>query len=270
MSILKRLSICILLSICFSNTAWCQNAGPEKTIALLPAGPAWGALWQQRAAEYRALTYQAYNLAKLRLDIALASNTKEPKAIVTDIDETVLDNSPYFVREASKEKAYADSTWVKWTSEIRCDTVPGAYSFLKYAASKGVIIFYITNRFQIEQQATLKNLQKFNLPNADAEHLFLLNTESSSKEGRRRQITKTYDVVMLLGDNLGDFSSVFDDLSYQQRIKRVDKEQLEFGKRFIVFPNAMYGAWEDRLYSNGDTTEKAKNSVLNRLLIRKN
>lgn len=199
----------------------------------------------------------------------MASKSAKPKAIITDIDETVLDNSPYFVREAAKGKAYADSTWVKWTSEIRCDTIPGAYSFFKYAASKGVVIFYITNRFQIEQAATLKNLQKFNLPNADAAHLFLLNTESSSKESRRQQITKNYDVVLLLGDNLGDFSSIFDGLSYQQRTWQADKVQQEFGKRFIVFPNAMYGAWEDRLYSNGETTEKAKNSVLNRLLIRK-
>jgi 5'-nucleotidase (lipoprotein e(P4) family) len=269
MSLLKSLSICIILFIGFSNAACCQNSDAEKTIQLLPAGPAWGALWQQRAAEYRALTYQAYNLAKLRLDETLASKRNKPWAIITDIDETVLDNSPYFVREAAKGKSYADSSWVKWTAEVRCDTVPGAYSFLKYAASKGVIIFYITNRFQIEQQATLKNLQKFNLPNADDAHLFLLNTESSSKENRRQQITKSYDIELLLGDNLGDFSSVFDGLSYQQRTQQADKVQQEFGKRFIVFPNAMYGGWEDKLYLNGDTTEKAKNSVLNRLLIRK-
>lgn len=269
MRLFKRLSFPILLLVGISNVACSQKVDAQKAIPLLPTGPAWGALWQQRAAEYRALTYQAYNLAKLRLDMALTSKTTIPKAIITDIDETVLDNSPYFVREAAKGKSYADSTWVKWTSEVRCDTIPGAYSFFKYAASKGVVVFYITNRFQVEQAATLKNLQKFNLPNADAEHLFLLNTESSSKESRRQQITKNYDVELLLGDNLGDFSSVFDGLFYQQRTQQADKVQHEFGRRFIVFPNAMYGAWEDWLYSNGETTEKAKNSVLNRLLISK-
>src|SRR5882762_5770579 len=57
--------------------------------------PLWGAMWQQKAAEYKALCYQAYNLAKLRLDIILLQQHSKPLAIVTDIDETVLDNSPY-------------------------------------------------------------------------------------------------------------------------------------------------------------------------------
>ena len=54
-------------------------------------------LWQQQSAEYRALAYQAYNLAKLQLDNILQSeNTSDkPLAIVTDVDETVIDNSPF-------------------------------------------------------------------------------------------------------------------------------------------------------------------------------
>ena len=261
-----RIYIILFLLALSGKTAFCQTTSQEKNIPLLPAGPAWGALWQQRAAEYKALTHQAYNLAKIRLDEFVAKKGKKPKAIITDIDETVLDNSPYFVRQASKGSTYSDSTWISWTAEIRCDTVPGAYKFLKYAQSRGVTVIYITNRFQVEQTPTVKNLQKFNLPNADSSHLLLLNSQNSSKESRRLQITKNYDVVLFLGDNLGDFSKLFDGLTYNERNQKADVSANEFGNHFIVLPNAMYGTWEDKLYPNNTTSEKGKNDALNKLL----
>ena len=52
------------------------------------------------------------------------------------------------------------------------DTLPGALSFLKYASSRGLEIFYVTNRTEKERNVTLKNLQKFNFPNSDNAHLF--------------------------------------------------------------------------------------------------
>jgi 5'-nucleotidase (lipoprotein e(P4) family) len=262
----RPIYIALLLLVASIKPAFCQTASQQKNIPLLPAGPAWGALWQQRAAEYKALTYQAYNLAKIRLDEFIAKKGQKPKAIITDIDETVLDNSPYFIRQASKGSTYSDSTWISWTAEVRCDTIPGAYNFLKYAQSRGVTVIYLTNRFQVEQAATVKNLQKFNLPNADASHLLLLNSENSSKESRRLQITKNYDVVLYLGDNLGDFSKLFDGLTTNQRNEKATISANDFGNHFIVLPNAMYGTWEDRLYPKNATSEKDKNAVLNKLL----
>ena len=258
--------IIFFLLVVGTKAGFCQTTPQEKNIPLLPAGPAWGALWQQRAGEYRALTYQAYNLAKIRLDEFIAKKGQKPKAIITDIDETVLDNSPYFVRQASKGDTYSDSTWISWTAEIRCDTVPGAYNFLKYAQSRGVAVIYITNRFQVEQTPTIKNLQKFNLPNADSSHLLLLNGQNSSKESRRLQITKNYDVVLFIGDNLGDFSKLFDGLTYNQRSEKASVSANNFGNHFIVLPNAMYGTWEDKLYPKNAASEKDKNTALNMLL----
>jgi 5'-nucleotidase (lipoprotein e(P4) family) len=258
--------ITLLLMTAGVKIAFGQTAQQETNIPLVPVGPAWGALWQQRAAEYKALTYQAYNLAKIRLDEFITKEGQKPKAIITDIDETVLDNSPYFIRQASKGSGYSDSTWISWTAEVKCDTIPGASQFLKYAQSRGVTVIYITNRFQVEQIPTIKNLQKFNLPNADSSHLFLLNSENSSKESRRLQITKNYDIVLYLGDNLGDFSKLFDNLTYNQRSDKVDVSAKEFGNHFIVLPNAMYGTWEDRLYPKNAISDKDKNAALNKIL----
>jgi 5'-nucleotidase (lipoprotein e(P4) family) len=258
--------IAIFLMLTIETSGFCQAKHEKTNIPLLPAGPAWGALWQQHAAEYKALTYQAYNLARIRIDQFVANNGSKPKAIITDIDETVLDNSPYFIRQVSKRSTYTDSSWINWTAEVRCDTVPGAYQFFKYVQSKGITVFYVTNRFQVERVATLKNLQKYKLPNADSTHLFLLKNSNSSKESRRKQVLKDYDVLLYLGDNLGDFSKLFDDLSDTDRNRETIINANQFGNHFIVFPNAMYGAWEDKLYPKTVSSEKDKNALLNRVL----
>lgn len=220
-----------------------QSALNKNGLALQPAGQAWGALYQQHAAEYKALAFQAYNIAQLRLDQQLKLKSKKPLAIITDIDETVLDNSPYFVALAKQGEAYSDSSWVKWTALIKCDTVPGSVRFLKYAASKGVTVFYITNRFEQERSATLKNLNKWNLPQADGAHLFLMS-EDDSKEQRRLQVENKYDIALLLGDSMGDFDKFFDHLTDNERTVHTQQKAGLFGDRFIVLPNAMYGAWE--------------------------
>jgi 5'-nucleotidase (lipoprotein e(P4) family) len=233
----------MLLSCRASRPLTSQQMAPA---ALLPYGPAWAALWQQRAAEYRALCFQAYNTAALRLDLFLQQGTAKPPAIVTDIDETILDNSPFTVHTALQGQAYSDSAWQRWTAMAACDTVPGALSFLKYAAAKGVQVFYITNRAVPEQAGTLQNLQHWGFPNADSNHL-LLKTTTSGKEARRQQVLQTHDIIMLLGDNLSDFSAVFDKQPYMQRQQAAENNAAAFGNRFIVLPNAMYGDWPGAL-----------------------
>ncbi|HEY8918520.1 MAG TPA: 5'-nucleotidase, lipoprotein e(P4) family [Chitinophaga sp.] len=210
--------------------------------ALLPYGAAWAALWQQRSAEYKALCFQAYNTATQRLNEYVQQSTDKPFAIVTDIDETVLDNSPYTVHTALTGQVYSDKTWQEWTAKAACDTVPGALAFLKYAAAKGVRVFYITNRAENERAATLQNLQRWNFPDADDQHL-LLKASSSSKETRRLQVAQTHNIIMLLGDNLGDFAALFEKQSYAQRELNTENAAASFGSRFIVLPNPMYGDW---------------------------
>ena len=55
--------------------------------SLVTDGKLWSSLYQQKAAEYKALCIQAYNIARLRLDEALEQPSAKPKAIITDIDE---------------------------------------------------------------------------------------------------------------------------------------------------------------------------------------
>ncbi|MEO6489118.1 MAG: 5'-nucleotidase, lipoprotein e(P4) family [Ferruginibacter sp.] len=218
-------------------------------------------LFQQRAAEYRALCFQAYNIAKLRVD-EYKSVTNKPKAIITDIDETVLDNSPYEAFQTLQGKDYDPASWYQWTAKGIADTMPGAASFLKYASSKGITIFYITNRDEKERASTIGNLKKFQLPNADDAH-FLPKQSISSKEARRRTVSLTHEIVLLMGDNLADFSSLFDKKTVEDRINNTDFSAGEFGNRFIVLPNPVYGDWESSLFNyNYKLTAAQKDSVV--------
>lgn len=216
-------------------------------------------LWQQHSGEYRALAFQAYNFARLSLKEALweQANSK-PNCIIVDADETVLDNSAFQGHELKKGVSYVQSDWTAWTALAQADTVPGALSFLKFAAAKNVEVFYVTNREDADRIGTLKNLQKFGFPNADEAHL-LLKTTTSDKEPRRQKIAEKYNILLLCGDNLSDFSNVFYREAKNTK-EQIDLMQSQFGKRFIVLPNPMYGDWEKLLYSGEklNETERAK------------
>lgn len=224
-------------------------------------------VFQQKAAEYRALCFQAYNIARLRLDNYKRS-TQKPLAIITDLDETLLDNSKYQAAQCLINKDYDSESWAKWTARAEADTLPGAVSFFKYAASRGVEIYYITNRNETERQNTMANLRKFGLPNTDDAHLMPRST-TSSKEERRQKVLADHEIVMLLGDNLADFSALFDKKPFSEREKNTNISQADFGSRFIVLPNSVYGDWESVLYNyNYKLTPAQKDSVLKAVLVK--
>ena len=216
----------------------------------------------QRAAEYHALCLQAYNIARFRLnEFVLLSASSKPKAIITDIDETILDNSAEEVHHDLQGKGFDPTEWAQWTAMAAADTVPGAFSFLKYAASKGVEVFYITNRDEKDREGTLKNLQKFDFPNADNAHL-IVRQNVSSKEARRQQVMADHDVVLLLGDNLSDFSALWDKKTVDERLQNVQQQSAMFGSRFIVLPNPVYGDWESAMYQYKSLTPPQKDSAM--------
>ena len=224
-------------------------------------GKLFATLFQQRAAEYRALCFQAYNIARYRVD-EYKAQTSKPKAIVTDIDETLLDNSKYEAGRALQGKEYDQQSWYEWTSMGIADTMPGAVTFLKYAASKGISIFYVTNRDQKERAGTMKNLQRYNLPNADEAHL-ITRQNVSSKETRRQSINSTHEIMLFLGDNLADFSALFDKKSADERLRNTNFSASDFGSRFIVLPIPVYGDWETSLYNyNYKLSRIQKDSII--------
>jgi len=172
---------------------------------------------------------------------------REKLAIITDLDETILDNSYAEAQLIIEGKERTSTTWKKWTSKSAATAVPGAVEFLQAAKQRGVTIFYISNRDTGDVQSTLINLKKLELPDADTAHmLFLSNT--SSKETRRQTVMNGYEVIMLMGDNLNDFMQLFENKNIADRINETDKVKTDWGKKFIVLPNPTYGEWENALY----------------------
>lgn len=219
-------------------------------------------VWQQRSGEYRALCWQAYNTAKLRLDLILANRAGNQKpAVVVDVDETVLDNSPYTVYNIMSGNPYAKNDWMAWTKLAIADTVPGALGFLKYAASKGADVYYITNRYADETAWTVANLQKHGFPMADMDHV-MTRTDVSSKEARREKVMADHEIVMLAGDALTDFSTAFEGTNLEDLQANTDKYKSEFGNRFIVLPNPLYGGWEGAVMKGMKSpTEEQRDSL---------
>ncbi len=225
-------------------------------------GKLFTSLYQQQAAEYKALCFQAYNTARLQLDQVLQKPAAKPRAIVTDIDETMLDNSPFAVHQALNGKGYEFDAWLEWTGKSQCDTLAGSLSFFKYAAEKGIEVYYITNRDEKERAGTLQNMKHFGFPFADNDHL-VLKQESSSKESRRQHVTASHDIVLLLGDNLTDFSAAFDKKSADERLQAMNQSAAEFGRKFIILPNSNYGDWENALFKyNFKLSAEQKDSVI--------
>lgn len=211
-------------------------------------------LWTKTSAEYRALAYQAFDLAKLRLDQVLAKQKSvrgaKPMAIIVDVDETVLDNSRFQAELILRGVGYTPQAWQAWCDRAEAGAVPGAAEFLNYAAQRGVQTFYITNRRQPEKAGTMTNLKNAGFPGVTEDTVIIRENASASKETRREKVRARYRVVMLVGDNLNDFSDNFSGKSIADRKAQVDRERAAFGSEYIVIPNPMYGDWESAVYGN--------------------
>jgi 5'-nucleotidase (lipoprotein e(P4) family) len=204
-------------------------------------------LYSQRSAEAEALYYQAYNMARIMVHNELTlENIVRKRAIITDIDETVLDNSPYQAM-CIKEGINYPERWDEWCRLASAKALPGSQQFLNYVAAQDIEIFYITNRKEHLREATIQNLKMRAFPYADNEHL-IMRTSINSKENRRKPIEDEYRVILLLGDNLDDFTNAFEERGGEKRKEMVRTLRSSFGRRFILFPNPMYGSWESALY----------------------
>ena len=227
-------------------------------------------LWVQRAEEYKASAEQTYRAAADRLDSALkAPNwdalvpeergndaTGLKPAVVLDLDETVLDNSPYQARLVRDGKEYDEMSWDQWVAEKKARPVPGVVDFARAANEKGVTLLYISNRAVHLKDATLANLRAVGLPVADDSVFLGLGTvvpgceqAGSEKNCRRRLAGQKYRVLMQFGDQMGDFVEVTAN-TRDGRAALLEQYHDWFGERWWMLPNPTYGGWEPAQFNN--------------------
>lgn len=203
--------------------------------------------WYQTAAETRAMCYQAFNTARMSLDLTLQiAPADKPLAIIFDIDETLLDNSPYQAACIQTGISYP-TYWKEWIQTAQAEPVPGAVEFVQYADERGVDVFYVSNRKMYNLDATIENMNKYNFPQVEKSHIMLRET-TSNKTPRREKIAETHNIIMFVGDNLGDFNEEASKKSIEERFAVADKYQNQYGRTYIILPNPMYGDWEGAMY----------------------
>lgn len=219
----------LILSVLFGVS--CAHNPQEKFLM--------GNLYYQKAPEVKALSRQAYNSATDYL-LKNVVRKKSKQCIVLDIDETVLDNSPYQGWLYKNQENYRSKTWEKLVMLEKAKALPGSLEFIKLAMKKGVRVLYVTNRKQHLVEATLNNLSHLGLKVNPQD--IIGRTTTSSKVERRKDLSKGCEVAMLIGDSLADFDPVFEG-SYDLRHQGVESFSKEWGRKFIILPNPMYGDW---------------------------
>jgi 5'-nucleotidase (lipoprotein e(P4) family) len=222
-------------------------------------------LWYAESAENQYIYLQAYHYATQLVAQKTGRDGKRPRAVVLDLDETVLDNSPYQYRMIAKGQTYSPESWNAWVNEASAEALSGALEFVNYCQEQGVEVFYISNRSIETFQATTQNLRNLGFPNADEEHV-LLKESTSDKTERRELVSDRYEIIVLLGDQLTDFDQIFDNPNAEERGDMVTSmwEQMKFS--FVLFPNPIYGGWMDPVLdgAEGDKKKrKAKDGFVN-------
>lgn len=253
-----------IVSTYFATISTAQQGNAPQTGAADNEYQVAAVLYMQKAAEYRALCLQAFNWAKSTLETDEKNKKKLPKAerkmpraVIVDIDETVLDNSPAQASGIKTRTFFNMKDWYAWSDMRKAKAIPGAVEFANYAKSKNVRIFYVSNRDEVQKQATIDNLKAVGFPDVSAENVVLRDKEST-KEPRRLAIAQKYRIVILMGDNLNDHADFFERKSVSDRFAEVERVKNLWGNKFIVLPNAMYGDWENAIYEYQRLNEKQK------------
>jgi 5'-nucleotidase (lipoprotein e(P4) family) len=231
-------------------------------------------LWMQTSAEYQAIARGLYRLAAEQVDRALQDPrwTAVPEqawrpdlpslapAVILDVDETTLDNSPEEAQAVIDLVPPDPGRFPAWVQRAEAAFVPGAREFLQYARDVKVDIYFVTNRPVSLEDATIVNLRRQGLDVAP-DHVLCLgeNEWNADKSARRQSVAERHRVLLLVGDDLGDFVSVTTGgpdgglqlLPPDARRALIDRYSGYWEDRWMVLPNPAYGSWERALHASG-------------------
>jgi len=164
--------------------------------------------------------------------------------VITDADETVLDNSLYQKELAEANLSFSQESWGRWVRRRQAPPLPGSLAFLRRVGELGGKVAVVTNRTESLCPDTEADFRAFSIP---YDVVLCRPDEGPSDKGPRfRRVAEgtaapalpPLEVLMWLGDNMHDFPG------QGQAIRREPDQSFEsFRGRFVVFPNPMYGSW---------------------------
>lgn len=266
----RRLILAILLTG-LATMAVGQTLAPAPTAAPAPSTrPAVrdthemlsAVLWVQTSAEYRFLCEGVYASARDGLDKALADKSwtavleqtgdvsNLPPAVIMDIDETVLEHSFYQAELVKRGISPVSRMWRECVATYCMPAVPGALEFINYARSRGITVFFVTNRETDLKQSTRRNLIQLGIDLPDSpDTLFVAGEQpgwTSDKSSRRAFVAKTHRVLMQFGDDFGDFLAGGNN-SPERRFELAGAQKEMWGRRWFLLPNPLTGSWTTAL-----------------------
>lgn len=276
----KRLLL-MLASLGAAGCATGPSQGPAQTHDNLDA-----VTWLQSSTEYAAVTSSLYASAAAALKEIASAGDPATMAVVLDIDETVLDNSPYQAQLIADNTVYDSATWDDWIEQGSATAVPGVVDFIRTSQALGVHVAFVTNRscrpradttdVCPQKEETLENLEDVDIDTREttlyirrerppeacmadlSEEERAAGVWSSDKTSRRSCVERERRIVMLFGDQLGDFTAEPDDLDETSARELAGSYAGNWGKTWFMLPNPTYGGWKPN--SSGD-----KLSVLRKL-----
>lgn len=247
--------------------------------------------WMQTSIEHDLVYAQIYKMAEGKLLAALADPawdalpkgertndaTKLPPAAIVDIDETVLDNSPFEARMIRDNATFDAQAWNAWVRQASARPLPGALEYANFAAAHGVAMIYISNRDAIHADSTRANLAADGFPltgdavlNRGAATPGCVPANANDKGCRRRLVARHYRIVAMFGDQLGDFIDGAD-ADNATRAERIAPYRGWFGERWFALPNPAYGSWESALTRhNPDKQLRAEARAAKHAVLREN
>lgn len=174
----------------------------------------------------------------------------KPPAVVLDIDETALLNLGYEGDAARRGDGYDEGRWRRWeeSGTRNVAAVPGAKMALDAARAAGIAVIFNSNRTRETAAQTEAALTYAGLgPAKHGSTLWLKGDDGggSGKDDRRWAIASGYCVIALVGDQLGDFSDLFNDPKLSPATRRalanVPAIANLWGNGWFVLPNPVYG-----------------------------
>ena len=231
-----------------------------------------GLLWVKHAAEYRAIAEQVYRAAEDALPRYIADRSWSaipeqtgaedlPPAVILDVDETVVSNVDF---QLTFERPFANHKLDSWSSNYESLAIPGVKDFVDAARAQGVTVFFVTNRpceriTGIEDRCpqegtTVDDIREVGIA-VEPEFVMLSGEQPGwdrEKLVRRQLIARTHRVIMLIGDDFGDFvpcarkkvvAPCTAPATRASRGEALEKFDEYWGAGWYILPNPMHGSW---------------------------
>ena len=251
---MRRLFLIVPLMVaCGGPAVWSPTPVPVTTSSTVAATASTPRVrpeihWSRNSAEHRAIFLQTYQFAADQIRAMSKGKPAGRWGVILDADETVLDNSIYQKRRGDLDSAYSEASWNAWVMERSAPPLPGAVDFMRTVHELGGKVVIVTNRDETGCAATRQNLSTVGL----AADLVLCKPAGPSdknprcravQEGTASPALPPLQVLMWVGDNILDFPAASQALRDSAQTALSD-----FGRRFILLPNPMYGSWERSPY----------------------